>query len=130
MDAFMAILGLPCFADGKFKKTERKVEKVIEAVATESYERWREEEEKIESDHPSGKLKGAKHGGGYNALSGRGTIIGVNTGKCIDYGMKNKYYRTWLIAEKKDEKPQIHDCRKNFSGTAKAMEAAICEDLL
>ena len=34
-----------------------------------------------------------------------------------------------LIAEKKDEKPQIHDCRKNFSGTAEAMEAAICEDL-
>ena len=46
LDAFMAILGLPCFADGKFKKTERKVEKVIEAVATESCERWGEEEKK------------------------------------------------------------------------------------
>ena len=90
---------------------------------------------KIENGHPNGKLKGAydrswsKRGGGYNTLSGRDTIIGVNTGKCIDYGMKNKYCRTCLIAEKKDEKSQIHDCRKNFSGTAKAMEAAICEDL-
>ena len=90
---------------------------------------------KIESAHPNGKLKGAydtswsKRGGGYNALSGRGTIIGVNTGKRIDYGMKNKYCRTCLIAEKKDEKPQIHVCRKFFSGTAKAMEAAICKDL-
>ena len=90
---------------------------------------------KIESDHRNGKLKGtydtswSKRGGGYNALSGRGTIIGVNTGKCIDHGMKNKYCRTCLTAEKKDEKPQIHDCRKNFSATAKAMGAAICEDL-
>ena len=59
LDAFMAILGLPCFADGKFKKIERKVGKVIEAVVTESCERWREEEKNIESDHPNGKLKGA-----------------------------------------------------------------------
>ena len=94
-----------------------------------------EKKKKIENNHPNGNLKGAydtswsKRGGGYNALSGRGTIIGVNTGKCIDYGMKNKYCRTCLIAEKKDEKPQIHDCLKNFSGTAKAMEAAICKDL-
>ena len=43
--------------------------------------------------------------------------------------MKNKYCRTCLIAEKKGEEPQIHGCRKNFLGTAKAMEAAICEDL-
>ena len=43
LDAFMASLGLPCFADSKFKKIERKVGKVIEAVATESCEKWREE---------------------------------------------------------------------------------------
>ena len=64
---------------------------------------------KTENDHPNGKLK--RHtvhrgpnvggGGGYNALSGRGTVIGVNTGKCIGYGMKKKYCRTCLIAEKK-----------------------------
>ena len=70
LDTFMAILGLPCFADGEFKKIERKVGKVIEAVATESCERWRKEEEKIESDHSNGKLKEAydtswsKRGGG------------------------------------------------------------------
>ena len=54
----MAILGLPYFADGKFKKIERKVGKVIEAVATKSCEKWREEEKKIENDHPRGNYKG------------------------------------------------------------------------
>ena len=52
LDAFMAILGLPCFADGKFKKTERKVEKAIEAVATESVEKWREEEKRLKTITP------------------------------------------------------------------------------
>ena len=42
LDPFMAILGLPCFADGTFKKIEIKVGKVIKAVATESCEMWRE----------------------------------------------------------------------------------------
>ena len=60
LDALMAVLGLPCFADGKFKKIERKIGKVIEAVATESCEKWREEK-KNENDHPNGKLKGAHH---------------------------------------------------------------------
>ena len=134
LDAFIAILGLPCFADRKFKKIERRVGKVIEAVATESCEKWREEKKDWKRS-PHGELKGAddtsgsKRGGGYNTWSGRGTIIGVNTGKCIDYGMKSKYCRTCLIAEKKDEKPQIHDCSKKFSGTAKSKEAAIFEDL-
>ena len=59
LDAFIAILGLSCFGDGKFKKMERKVGKVIEAVATESCEKWREEEKTIENDRPNGKLKGA-----------------------------------------------------------------------
>lgn len=135
LDAFMAIVGLPCFAGQKFKLLERKVGKSIETVAIESCEKWREEEKNIESENPDSKLTGAydtswsKRGGGYNALSGRGTVIGVNTGKCIDFGIKNKHCRTCLTAEKKDIKPQIHDCRKNFSGTAKSMEAAICEDL-
>ena len=54
LDVFMAILGLPCFADGKFKKIERKVGNVIEAVATESCERWREEEKRLKAITPKG----------------------------------------------------------------------------
>ena len=33
LDTLMATLGLSCFADGKFKKIERKVGKVIEAAS-------------------------------------------------------------------------------------------------
>ena len=43
LDAIMAILGLTCSADGKFKEIERKVVEVIEAVARESCEIRREE---------------------------------------------------------------------------------------
>ena len=52
LDAFMAILGLPCFADGKFKKIEGKVRKVIEPATTESCEIWREEEKRLKTITP------------------------------------------------------------------------------
>ena len=71
----------------------------------------------------------SKRGGGYNALSGRGTVIGVNTGNYIDFGTKDKNCRICSNAKKLGQEPSQHDCRNNFSGTAKAMEPAICEDL-
>ena len=64
-----------------------------------------------------------------NALSGRGAIIGFMTGKCIDYGIKNKVCKFCSKAEEKGQEPSKHDCRKNFSGSAKAMEPQICEEL-
>ena len=30
------------------------------------------------------------HGLNAEAVTGRGTIVGINTGKCIEYGIKNK----------------------------------------
>ena len=65
---------------------------------------------------------GSKQGGGYNALSGRGGIIGFMTGKCIDYGIKNKVCKVCSKAEEKVQEPSKHYCRKLFSGSAKAME--------
>eukprot|EP00112_Aurelia_sp_Birch-Aquarium-sp1_P014841 Seg323.9 transcript_id=Seg323.9/GoldUCD/mRNA.D3Y31 product="hypothetical protein" protein_id=Seg323.9/GoldUCD/D3Y31 len=136
LEAFLSITGLPCIAEEKFKVLERKVGAAVESIARESVERWREKEKNVEmKTFGNNGLKGAfdaswsKRGGGYNALSGRGTIIGVNTGKCIDFGMKNKNCRTCNNAKRLSQEPSQHDCRKNFSGTAKAMEPAICEDL-
>ena len=81
------------------------------------------------------KLKGAydtswsKRGGAYNSLTGRGTIVGTNTGKCIDFATKNKVCRICQIASKSGKALSKHDCCKNFCRTVKSIESAICEEL-
>ena len=136
LEAITSIIGLPCVAEGTFNRIERKIGSVVEDIARDSCTKWREEEKEIESQLGFGnELKGAydtswsKRGGGYNSLSGRGTIIGIDTGKCIDYGIRNKCCRICSIAERSKKEPSHHDCRKNFVGTAKAMEPSICEEL-
>ena len=56
--------------------------------------------------------------------------MGTNTDKCIEYGIKNKMCH---ICQRRRQKlgkdAKTHDCRKNFSGSAKSMEPAICEEL-
>ena len=91
---------LLCMAEGKFKVIERKVGAAVESIARERCERWREQEKKVEIETCGNSgLKGAfdaswsKRGGSYNALSGRGTVIRVNAGKFIDFGIKNKNFR-------------------------------------
>ena len=97
LEALLNITGLPCMAEGTFKGVERSVGHTVKTALSESCTKWKNEEKKLESSvGTDSQLKGAydtswsKRGGGYNALTGRGTIVGTNTGKCIGYGIKNK----------------------------------------
>ena len=63
------------------------------------------------------------------SFSGSGCIIGYNIGKCIDFAIGNKDCRFCSFAAQKGAQPNPHDCRKNFSGSSKAMESSICEVL-
>ena len=66
------------------------------------------------------------NGRSYDSLNGYGAIIGFLTGKILDYRTRNrKCYLCDLGKEKTDL-----DCRKNFSGSAKAMEADAGAELL
>lgn len=62
----------------------------------------------------------SKRGNGrsYNSLNGYGTIIGFLTGKILDFATRNRKCKLCDTGHDKKD----HDCRKNFSGSAKAME--------
>ena len=65
----------------------------------------------------------SKRGNGksYNSLNGYGTIIGFLTGKVLDYATRNRKCKSCdLGIDKKN-----HNCRLNFEGSAKAMEADV-----
>lgn len=62
----------------------------------------------------------------YDSLNGYGTIIGFLSGKILDFASRN---RKCMLCEKGIAK-ESHDCRKNFEGSAKAMEADVGAQLV
>lgn len=62
----------------------------------------------------------SKRGNGrsYNSLNGYGSVIGLLSGKILDFATRNRKCKQCDIGRTKAE----HDCRKNFQGSAKAME--------
>ena len=63
----------------------------------------------------------SKRGNGrnYDSLNGYATLIGFLSGKIIAYTTRNRKY---ALCDKRHHKSD-HDCRKNYAGSAKAMEA-------
>lgn len=75
----------------------------------------------------------SKRGNGrsYDSLNGYAAIIGYLSGKVLDYTTRNR--QCIYCDAGKDKKD--HDCRRNFEGSAKAMEAdagveLICKSLI
>lgn len=58
-------------------------------------------------------------GRSYDSLNVYGAIIGFLSGKVLDYTTRN---RSCTYCDKGHDKSD-HDCRRNFQGSAKAMEA-------
>ena len=54
-----------------------------------------------------------------NCLPGHCSMIGVKTGKVVSYAVRSK---TCRVCSSKKSGTKLHDCRKNWSGSAKAME--------
>jgi hypothetical protein len=43
-------------------------------------------------------------------------MIGSQTGKIVNYSVRNKSCRICENAEKKNQIPMTHDCKRNWSG--------------
>ena len=48
--------------------------------------------------------------------------MGLHTGKIMDFATKTKTCRSFDHAKRLNKEPSIHDCRKNHTGSSKAME--------
>lgn len=66
----------------------------------------------------------------YNSkcFAGHATLFGKNTKKCVRYAVKGKRCRICDVAKENRVCPRKHDCSRNWSGSAIAMESAMaCE---
>lgn len=61
----------------------------------------------------------------YDSLTGSAALVGKLTNKVLSYTSKNRKCRQCDRGSPQNE----HDCRRNFKGSAKAMEPAAAVDL-
>lgn len=59
----------------------------------------------------------------YDSLNGYGALIGHFSGKVVDYATRNR--KCAKCGQRFKRKEVSHDCRKNWSGTSKGMEADV-----
>lgn len=73
-----------------------------------------------------------KRGSGrcYNSLSGAASLIGLKTGKVVGFSSRFKRCRKCMVARKSNRTPIKHKCRKNWVGSAKAMEPDMIVEML
>ena len=65
------------------------------------------------------------HKHSYNAKSGVGIIVGMETKKLLHVGVRNKYCSVCAIAETRGQTTPQHDCHKNWNGSSSSMETDI-----
>ena len=68
-------------------------------------------------------------GRSYKSLSGHSSVIGEKTGKVLKFATKKKSCRFCETAERCGRPAPKHDCRKNWAGSAKAMESSMAVEL-
>ena len=67
-------------------------------------------------------------GGNFNTR--RAAVMGLSTGKVLDYTTKNKMCHSCDEAKKAGKQRKDHDCTKNHSGSSNSMEPLAAVELL
>ncbi|CAG2205332.1 unnamed protein product [Mytilus edulis] len=139
LNAFLSILNMPTVSHKMFDQRSKEVGEVLESLAEESMVEWTEKEKTLtkecggdESITVCVDAGWQKRGSGraYDSLTGHCSMIGSKSRKIIGYKWRSKTCRICEVASRKGKIPKIHQCRKNFGGSAKAMEPDIVIDLV
>ncbi|XP_062608858.1 uncharacterized protein LOC134270633 [Saccostrea cucullata] len=129
----LAELNIPTIHHKTLKEREREVGRAFEEIADKSCN-MALEEEKLHictnsgdgTQAPQVSCDGAwqKRGTGqnYDSLSGHVTVVGKHTKKCLAFGLACRSCRKCTHARRKKKQAKTHNCKRNWSGSAKGME--------
>ncbi|XP_021373023.1 uncharacterized protein LOC110463022 [Mizuhopecten yessoensis] len=144
VNLILSSLNIPSIHHTTLKAREREVGIAVEVVANNSCQQAIDIEmsciqSKSNDKGPNGGNIAASFDGGwqkrgsghsYNSLSGHATFIGKESGKVLAYDVRNKHCRFCQRADTYNLEVTPHDCRKNWDGSAKAMESSMCVSML
>ena len=126
---FFSLLNIPPPSQTVIKAAEREMGPAIETVAQKSCEKQSSGD--MKEDLYKFDTGWQKRGSGrsYNSKSGHSALFNEKGG-LVNYAVRITSCRTCSVAEKSSRPPPPHDCRKNWSGSAKAMEADMGAELV
>ena len=142
LDEICSTMDIPTMSRACYKIREREAGEAVETVAKKScqeaisLEKAHCDECNVEPDennlYPiscSYDMGWQKRGKGHNSKTGHGGVMGVHTGKVLDYATRTKSCRTCEYAAHHHHQPHTHDCRKNHTGSSKSMEPLAAVEL-
>ncbi|XP_078380315.1 uncharacterized protein LOC144663289 [Oculina patagonica] len=142
LSAITSTLNIPSISHVSFKTREREIGHAAETVARKSCVKFSEAEKEnaLEAGGAADEngligvavsydMAWQRRNGGHSSNTGHGAVMGISTGKILDFGTRCKMCRICANASKKGQKPKSHDCRKNHEGSSKSMEPDVAVDL-
>ena len=142
LNNFLGTLNIPSLNTVTFKNREREIGHAVESVAKQSCEKVMNDERNaaiksgtkedgqgdisVSCSHDMGWQKRGK---GHNSSTGQVAVMGLTTGKVIDYTTRTKTCRRCANVQKSGKTAKKHDCRMNYFASSKAMEPVAAVDL-
>ena len=133
----LSTMNVPTISHKAYKVREREVGSCVEALVKESCNDviCKEKNSNVENEKAgvtemaaSYDMGWQKRGKGHNSTTGHGAVMGLCTGKVMDYATRYKNCRFCEEAKAKVKPATAHDCRKNHEGSSKSMESSVsCE---
>lgn len=127
LDEMLAAMNVKCMTAGTYRKYRELVTDVITDCALDSMEAAGKEEKRLAIDRgdvingipfitvtADGQWAKRSYGHSFNALAGVSVIIGIETGKVLFIGIRNKYCSYCAYYERKNVECPPHRCFKNF----------------
>ncbi|VDI44533.1 Hypothetical predicted protein [Mytilus galloprovincialis] len=123
---FLAGLNVPPVHSSTIRKKEKEIGKKIQEVAAESCKSVQIKEKDLSNGKVEASFDGGwqKRGTGwqYDSNTGHASMIGLKTGKVMDYAYRSRSCRVCEVHEERKETVSAHDCCRNWKGTSKGME--------
>ncbi|XP_076088184.1 uncharacterized protein LOC143058588 [Mytilus galloprovincialis] len=123
---FLAGLNVPPVHSSTIRKKEKEIGKKIQEVAAESCKSVLIKEKDLSNGKVEASFDGGwqKRGTGwqYDSNTGHASMIGLKTGKVMDYAYRSRSCRVCEVHEERKETVSAHDCCRNWKGTSKGME--------
>ncbi|CAG2217615.1 unnamed protein product [Mytilus edulis] len=132
VNGFLSTLNIPPVSHRMFDERQKEIGTVLEEIAEKSMKEWTEKEKSMTKECSGNEditvavdAGWQKRGSGrsYDSLTGHCSMIGTRTGMILDYSLRSRTCRVCVTARRMKKIPKVHTCRKNYSGSSKAMEA-------
>ncbi|XP_052212333.1 uncharacterized protein LOC127831382 isoform X2 [Dreissena polymorpha] len=138
INSILSTLNIPAVNHTMLIRRQNEAGQAVEEVAKSSADTFLREEVHL-NEMPNNEIDVSvdagwqKRGSGraYDSLSGHCSMVSTKTGKVLAYAVRSKTCRVCSQHKKKGNDPcKLHDCRKNWSGSAKAMEPDMVTEMI